>query len=46
MSASTLENGVEKSLTCLKEAILAGLLENNELELEVEINNTKVVKWL
>jgi hypothetical protein len=44
MSASTLENGVEKSLTHLKEAVLAGLLEKNELELEEETNNTKVVE--
>jgi hypothetical protein len=43
MYASTLENGIKKCLTHLKEAhmVLVGLLENDELKLEEVTNNTK-----
>lgn len=46
MVASTLENGVEKALTCLREAhsVLAILLEKDEQELEEALNNSRVVE--
>lgn len=46
MLASTLENGVEKALSRLREAhaLLAVLLEKDELELEEALNNTRVVE--
>jgi hypothetical protein len=46
MVASTLENGVEKALTRLREAhtVLAVLLEKDEQELEESLNNSRVVE--
>jgi hypothetical protein len=46
MHVSTLEGGMEKALTRLKEAhsVLAALLEKDEMELEEATNNTRVVE--
>jgi hypothetical protein len=46
MVASTLENGVEKALTRLREAhtVLAVLLEKDEQELEESLNNSRMVE--
>jgi hypothetical protein len=46
MYVSTLEDGIKKALSHLKEAhsILAALLENDEMELEEATNNTRVVE--
>jgi hypothetical protein len=46
MHVSTLEGGMEKALTRLKEAhsVLAALLEKDEMELEEATNNMRVVE--
>jgi hypothetical protein len=46
MFASTLDNGVEKALTRLREAhaVLAILLERDELDLEEALSNSRVVE--